>query len=471
MFKTTDNKVLLVLVLFQAVLCFAVVGAFPISLDEPFSIYHSQFPIGELLEEVSKGNNSPLHFVLLHGWIKVFGTSAIAVRSLSILVSLITLVVLFKLSRKFFNLQWSSIVVLLFVFSRLDHYVAMEARMYGCLTLFFVLILYDLFRLIFEDKRVFIQLGVWNALLLYTHYLGGVIILMECLIFLAYFKRLNKSKWGQAIGSFCIGGVLFVPGIAVFLNRASDFNASGTWVPDVVVADLWTNLVKLLNNQFTLIVVVVFLTVAIYLQRSKGQVEKKVTAINFPLAWFLGTYFLIYLLSLLVQPIFFIKYLQFLTIPLIIALVGIWSQTKLDQKRRWLFFLVVVPFALSFKPVPDINRNTDELVAFVRSEIGQGGKVYYCPPHYGLTLAYHYDRVIFEDYYNTGMRMLNAGFIPVYSHEDVFLEQGKLIFIDFDSKLLYPNNGILSKLDLNCQFIASETFKGDFHVYVYSYEN
>lgn len=175
--------------------------------------------------------------------------------------------------------------------------------------------------------------------------------------------------------------------------------------------------------------------------------------------------------SILFQPIFFIKYLQFLTVPLFLFLVGILSHYNLSGYKRVLPFLLLVPFMLSFKPIPDVNRDTDELVAHINKSKTVDCTVFYCPPHYELTLAYYYNKSIFEDYKNTSLRMKKAGFVSIYSAEDLDYTTSEILYIDFDSKLLYPGNGILEKLDAELDFISVESFKGGFAIYRYSAVN
>ncbi|NOQ74008.1 MAG: hypothetical protein GQ574_18525 [Crocinitomix sp.] len=467
----SDRNIIIALILLQLVLCLPVIGLFPISLDEPFSIYHAQFPVDEMLTEVAQGNNSPLHFIGLHYWIKIFGISPLSVRSLSLLISLISIVFLYKLGRKLWNKKYAVILVVLFILSRLDHLVAMEARMYGLFTLFFILIIYDFYRLLFEDKKVFITLGIWNALLLYTHYLGGVVILMECLIFIAYFSKWNRNKWIQVGLTAGLSVLLFIPGIQIFLNRAADFNASGSWVPEAELYDLVANLIKLLNNRFTLFATIAIVALLTYLSRAnlKSNQFKKWP---FFMLWFLGTYLLMFAISWTVQPIFFIKYLQFLSIPLFILIVGCVAQNNFTASKKYLPFLLLVPFMASYRFVPDVNRETDKMIDYIKEIKTSNTVVLYCPEHYELTLAYHYDLRSFSAYENTSNQMKAAGFQSIYEPEDIILQTGvdQIIYLDLDTKLLNPDNGIISNLDNTFRFVESKTFKGNFTVYRYQNE-
>lgn len=467
MLKWPDRNIIVALVFVQFAICIFIPFLFPISLDEPFSIYHAQFPLNELLAEVQNGNNSPLHFVLLHFWIKLFGISPFAVRSLSLIFSLTTVVYLYKIGRKFWNQILAILPVMLFILSRLNHYVAVEARMYGLFTLFFTLILYDIHRLIFEDKRVFLRLGIWNALLLYTHYLGAIVVVMELLMFFCFFKRITKPKLIQALSTALIAGVLFIPGISVFFNRATDFSGTGSWIPDVRIADLWTNLVKLMNNQFALLGTLLLL-VGFIVARRKSLRPASIGSFRFFGLWFFGTYLVFFLFSMAVQPIFFIKYLQFLTLPLFFCITAVVAKMDFQGKLKLLPFAILLPFLLSFKIIPAIDRNTDELVTYVKNNRTPETIVYYCPPHYSLTLAYHYDRSIFTDFYHTEEDMEQLGLVSIYNYEGLDLASQHVMFIDFDSKLLYPGNGILDTLNNHYLFEESRAFKGDFNVYKYS---
>ncbi|MFT5823528.1 MAG: putative membrane protein [Crocinitomix sp.] len=462
----SDRKIIIGLILVQMLLCFLVMDKFPISLDEPFSIFHSQQNFENLFQIFENENNPPLHFVFLHFWIKLFGGSIFALRSLGLLISLISIVCLYKFGRKFWKKEYAILLVSLFIFSRLDHYVAMEVRMYGLFTLFFILVITTFYSFLFENKRTFIQLGIWNAMLLYTHYLGGVVIVMEGLVFLFFFSSWTKSKLSQGVLALCVGVVFYIPGISIFMNRVDSFKSNGSWVAPAEIQDLWSNLVKLLNNEFTLFVTVALVILSIILGKRKKDSDGSKTHLYFGF-WFIGGYLLMFLISLIFQPMFIAKYIQFLTIPLFLIIVAFVARYEYTGLKRFIPFLIIIPFTLSFKPVPDVNRNTDELMAYIK-EIKHDDSVFYCPPHYGLTLSYHYNQDVFEDYENTSSRMVEAGFKPIYASDAISVNApSRLIFIDFDSEMLYPNNGILPFLEEYYNMNEVQSFKGNFSVYTF----
>lgn len=462
----SDRKIILGLIILQLAICLPMLNQFPIALDEPFSIFHSQQPIQEFWKIFEQGNNPPLHFLLLHGWIKLFGISAFAVRSLSVLVSLVSLIYLYKFGRKFWSKEFAVLLVGLFIFSRFNHLIAMEARMYGLLTLFFILILYDFYRLIFEDKPVYIRLGIWNALLLYSHYLGGVIVFMEIILFMTYYKKWTRSKITHTFITMAIGVVLYFPALTLFLNRAAHYKNNGAWVGKTEWSDLWVNFIKFFNNELTFFSVIGLLIV-LYFIRNKNSKHATLSPNHYFSSWFFGTYFLLFFISIFFQPVFIIRYTQFLSIPLYLMIIGVIANLPQEKNVRFLPFLILLPFIFSMKPIPDLNRNTDDLVEYVIAQQNKSATVYFCPPHYLTTIAYHYDQRFFSAYKNTDSLMEQEGFIPIDSGEQLNMKLNEIIYLDFESELLYPENNILKELNAHYHLAESKTFKGGFTVYTY----
>ncbi|HIP36750.1 MAG TPA: hypothetical protein EYG85_07830, partial [Crocinitomix sp.] len=225
-------------ILLQLIVCLPFINSFPIDLDEPFSIFHAQKDLSDLFVIFTQENNPPLHFILLHFWIKLFGISPLAVRSLSLIFSIITIPILYQFSKKIVKQPFAILVVFLYIFSTQIHYHSLEARTYSLLVLLTVAAFNQLFDFIFNDKANFFQLAVINALLLYTHYLSGYIILTQIIILLLFKRNYVRKKIIQAIISYILMTILYTPGIWIFMLRLKHFSSQGTWVPEAKLIEL-----------------------------------------------------------------------------------------------------------------------------------------------------------------------------------------------------------------------------------------
>src|SRR5688500_10387733 len=72
-------------------------------LDEAWHTYFSQKSLGEILKIAGTDPNGPFFNLLLHFWIKLYGVSEMATRTLSIIFSAATAPLLFVLGKKYFN--------------------------------------------------------------------------------------------------------------------------------------------------------------------------------------------------------------------------------------------------------------------------------------------------------------------------------------------------------------------------------
>jgi mannosyltransferase len=68
--------------------------------DEAFSWRLTQFPLVEMLRREVLDNNPPLYFLLLKGWTALFGTSPLALRSLSVLLGGVTVVGMYLFAKE-----------------------------------------------------------------------------------------------------------------------------------------------------------------------------------------------------------------------------------------------------------------------------------------------------------------------------------------------------------------------------------
>jgi uncharacterized membrane protein len=159
--------------------------------DEAFSYLLAKKNLLQILYLTAKDFNPPLYYLLLHFWMKVFGGSEIALRSLSLIFFWATVYIgflfmtdIFKYSQKkaFFYLAF-------FLINPLLNYYAFEARMYSLFSFFAILSFYSLLT---NQKKIYF----WSTLLgLFTHYFMIGVFAAQLIIYLIFKKsKINNQK-------------------------------------------------------------------------------------------------------------------------------------------------------------------------------------------------------------------------------------------------------------------------------------
>ncbi|GEM_PF-533930 len=155
--------------------------------DEVFSIFLAQQPLSVFLPKLSF--EPPLYYILLHFWIKFFGTSEIAVRSLSLLGFSLSVIVIIHWAEKLFRTHWLSwgLPIMYFLNPMLLYY-AFEVRTYGWYILFIVLSFYS-----YVEKKWILYL-IATVLGFYTHSYMILVPFTQGIHFLFIFATKHKLK-------------------------------------------------------------------------------------------------------------------------------------------------------------------------------------------------------------------------------------------------------------------------------------
>jgi len=145
----------------------------PIWLDEANSALIAGREIGGIAEALSRDNNLPLYYFVLHAWMRVFGNSEIALRSLSAVFYLGGCLAVFAMARRFTGQRRAGWYAALFYeSSALAVRQAQNVRMYSLLGLLSALSTWCWLR-VFRDRersgRAWMWFFVVNALGLLTH--------------------------------------------------------------------------------------------------------------------------------------------------------------------------------------------------------------------------------------------------------------------------------------------------------------
>ncbi len=158
--------------------------------DEAFSFFLAKKNIFEIIVLTVKDFNPPFYYLTLHFWMKIFGSSEIALRSLSLLFYVLTIYIIYDFLKDIFKLNRykTFTYLLLFIFNPVLIYYGFEARMYSMFAFFATASFYFF---ITKNKKYYLLISILG---LYTHYFMIFVLLSQILYLLISHPRPLKLK-------------------------------------------------------------------------------------------------------------------------------------------------------------------------------------------------------------------------------------------------------------------------------------
>ena len=339
--------------------------------DEAFSYFLAKKNVFEIIYLTAKDFNPPLYYLILHFWMKIFGGSEIALRSLSMIFFWATLYVAFLFLNDIFkiNLKRSFFYLLFFVINPFLLYYAFEARMYSMLAFFASLSFYYFLKKDYKPYTLVTVLG------LFTHYFTVFVVAGQWL-----FLWINKNKGFQFKRSaFYLPGLIFSPWLLIVLLQKNLLNSFWVTKPQSkyilgLPAIIYTGiesyintdlnlLKKIQNNLFYLsLVLLIVLIAGVYLYIKKLN-KKDVLIFQILFIWAVGIPIFVAAISY-IKPVFLARYLIFSSVGLILLLIFILE--KINYLAR--AFLLTLIFTLT------INYNQLQLIHGKKTDFGKNLK-------------------------------------------------------------------------------------------------
>jgi len=475
------------LLLLNIILKSIFLGSQSIANDEPFTIYHAQLRLPFLISELSRYNNPPGFEILLHYWIKVFGISPASVRFLPMVISALSAVMLYFLGRKFFSLRIGLFAALLFTFSDFQIYFAHEARVYSLFTLLTLISMYSFLNLVSEKgtirmKAVYV---IANALLLYAHFFGFWIILVQ-LICTLFINNLRNRFWKEYLVLFGIPLILFLPYLRIFLARFVQSAGDGTWVRPpkglTAILDLLRTFMNeaygetLLGKPILSGITLAIMAFALFnLIRSKQLYAASKQGIIIT-TWFCAPLILVYSFSYVV-PMLIDRYMVFIT-PAFFLLIAL-SVENLHKNagiRQITVFGLLFLMLLTCKFDPENHRDVKGVVQKIKALKSKPNTlVYLCPEWFDLNFVYYYEPAWFKEVDNTvtkGLlreRLRGDGINPIYAMGEIdstaIANADRIVFLDAGADFAIPGNGIKAYLQAHFKLTKMSEYPEIFKIY------
>ena len=190
-------------------------------LDEALTVNIARLPLEKIPDALRHDGSPPLYYVVLHGWMSVFGTSTWAVRALSGIFGVAALPLAWRAGDRLGGRPAASAALVLLAVSPFAVHYSTEARMYSLLILLVLaggLLLERVF--VGSSWRPAVGLGLVTGALLLTHYWAMYLIaVVSGALLLLIVRRRNRSGTVRALVAMGTGSLLLVPWLPAFLSQ------------------------------------------------------------------------------------------------------------------------------------------------------------------------------------------------------------------------------------------------------------
>lgn len=185
---------------------------------------------------VSGEPHPPLYYLLLHGWMGVFGETPVSARSLSVLLAAGTLLGTYLLGRELFDEPTGLIGAFLVGISTYHIHFGRTARMYSLLAFLTVLSWYGFARLDTGSRRSVAGYLLATGAMVYTHVAGLLVVFAQWLYITVSESHggISVRLWGRIQGVLLLGTlpVLWVLWQQVFVTTASTARPPLWWLQE-----------------------------------------------------------------------------------------------------------------------------------------------------------------------------------------------------------------------------------------------
>lgn len=196
-------------------------------LDEALTVNIARLPLRDIPAALRHDGAPPLYYFLLHGWMRIFGTSDAAVRSLGGVLAVATLPFAWLAGRRAGGRADGRtagvVAVLLLASSPFAVRYATEARMYSLVILLTVLGYLLLCRVLDAPRPAsldLVGLALVSGLLLLTHYWALYLLAAVAMLLALQWRRAHgdgRRRFGLALAAIGGGSVMFVPWLPTLL--------------------------------------------------------------------------------------------------------------------------------------------------------------------------------------------------------------------------------------------------------------
>ncbi|HEY8203065.1 MAG TPA: glycosyltransferase family 39 protein [Actinomycetota bacterium] len=360
-------------------------------LDEALSVNIARPSFAGLLDALRRDGSPPAYYFLLHGWMRLVGTGDHAVRTLSGIISVLTLPVAWVVGRRVGGRAVGWGVVLLLASSPFAIRYASETRMYSMLVLG-ALLLYLAWTEALRRPAAgrLLILAATTALLLLTHYWAFYVV--GALFGVTGVRVLRGVKGDRraaalTLAAIACGAIPFLPWLPSFLFQLHHTGTPWGKPPDLKSLrsslQAWTDSGKLAGIVLGWMLVLLAAT-AVFDRRPESAAGEPAPGDARDLCLVvLGTFALAIVAGRLFHVSFAARYTS-VVMPLFLLLAAL-GLRSFPARSRWIVMGVAVGCGMAVA-IANVNlkrTQTGDVARVLRSRATAGDLIVYCPDQLG----------------------------------------------------------------------------------------
>ena len=273
--------------------------------DEAFGAYLIRFNFWDIAVYTAADVHPPFYYWLLKFWSMLFGTSELALRSMSVLFGAVAIFFGFLLAKRLFGRKAAWVSLLFMVLAPMFIRYSQEMRMYTLVAAIAFAGTYTLSIASETNKRKhWVIYGLLVGLGMWTHYFAAIVWLAHW-IWRAWVVKDEEKKPKRALKAFftknwilahVVAVGFFVPWIPALLRQILDVQINGFWIPPVTPGTLlnfFTNILYYLDDAMVLswlallalVIIVAIVTLAMRLYRTLDRTTRRNYMLLFSVAF------------------------------------------------------------------------------------------------------------------------------------------------------------------------------------------
>ncbi|MEO6680146.1 MAG: glycosyltransferase family 39 protein [Pseudomonas sp.] len=362
--------------------------------DEGSSLLMSQYSLGDIWFHAAHDVHPPLYFMVLHGWIELFGDSIFAIRSLSALPGIAVVALGFWLVRLVANPRAALLAGLLLALLPTAVRYSQEVRMYSLLGLWLLGATIALVYWVKHPRRTR-YLAIYALLMaagFYTHYFTTLCVIVHWTYLLLLrlhpahpVKLITRPAWWLSNVAIVALFLPWLPGLIDLIQHMDELKANGDvgWESAVTLGSLPTMVWDFLIQDdgdalpwpiFVALPLLLLAVIVVAVVRDRSL---------FRWSALLAIYALLPLLTVygvsFISPVFIERYLTAfaLGLPLILALAidRLWDGFRGLALALLVLLVGTELVGLKTNATVDVNDQTSVMVAFVNQHYIEGDQI------------------------------------------------------------------------------------------------